>query len=341
MIPFYVRPVQKKDLQSLLNLSRQFILLNLPSNVEALESIIEKSLLSFEKKLNKFESEFLFVLVRTEDEKLVGSSLVKSKHGSPEDPHNYFSIKRQERFSPDLGIGFIHQLLELHSNEDGPTEFGGLLVDGAFRGHPNKLGKLISLSRFLYVGSHPELFEKEFHCELAPPLTSDGRSEFWEAIGRRFTGLPYQEADRLSHENKEFIKSLFPSEPIYLSLVDSRARLVMGQVSEETKGARYLMEKLGFKYKNHVDPFDGGPHLGCKSSEVPLIQNLQKLTLDIVKESKQEEMPLQTLVLAEEGSHIICFWNIFKINKDEIQIPESFLDTFNLSKKTHFYKSYA
>ena len=40
-------------------------------------------------------------------------------------------------------------------------------------------------------------FEERILCELTPPLTDEGRSEFWEALGRRFTGLPYQEADLL------------------------------------------------------------------------------------------------------------------------------------------------
>ena len=78
--------------------------------------------------------------------------------------------------------------------------------------------------------------------KMAPPLTEEGRSEFWEALGRRFTGMPYQEADLLSRKNQEFIRSLFPEEDIYLCLLDPKARLVMGQVGPETRPALHMLE---------------------------------------------------------------------------------------------------
>src|SRR6185503_735771 len=130
---------------------------------------------------------------------------------------------------------------------------GGLLVDKGYRRRPEKLGKQISLVRFLYMAIHPERFEAKVLCELTPPLTEEGRSEFWEALGRRFTGLPYQEADLLSQKNKEFIQSLFPEEDIYLTLLNSKARLVLGRVGEETRPAQHLLEKIGFQYLNEVD----------------------------------------------------------------------------------------
>lgn len=90
------------------------------------------------------------------------------------------------------------------------------------------------------MGLYPNRFEDRVLCELTPPLTEEGRSEFWEALGRRFTGLPYQEADVLSQSHKEFIQSLFPEDDIYLCLLDSKARLVLGRVGQATKPAQHL-----------------------------------------------------------------------------------------------------
>ena len=129
-----------------------------------------------------------------------------------------------------------------------PTELGGLIVDRDYRRRPEKVGKTISLVRFMFIAANRGLFKEDLHCELAPPLTAEGRSEFWEALGRRFTGLPYEEADRLSRTNKEFIRSLFPEDKIYMTLLESKARLVVGEVGEETRPARALMESLGFIY---------------------------------------------------------------------------------------------
>jgi arginine N-succinyltransferase len=135
------------------------------------------------------------------------------------------------------------------------------------------------MSRFLYIGMEPTRFENELHSEMAPPLTDEGRSEFWEALGRRFTGMPYQEADQISSQNNGFIQSLFPEEDIYLALLDSKARLVLGRVGNETQAALHLLNRIGFSYKEEVDPFDGGPHLGCQRTECTLIKNLKKYNL--------------------------------------------------------------
>ncbi|MGE3760063.1 MAG: arginine N-succinyltransferase [Pseudobdellovibrionaceae bacterium] len=265
---FVVRGVHPDDLKQLVDLARQFALLNLPGEKKVISQKIERSVASFAGELPIHKAEYLFVLEDIEEQMVVGSSLILAKHGSEEVPHNYLKILRKERFSQDLGIGFIHQVLRFQTDEDGPTEIGGLLVDRNYRRRPEKLGKQISLSRFNYMALHPERFEKRVLCELTPPLTEEGRSEFWEALGRRFTGLPYQEADLLSQSHKEFIQSLFPEEDIYVCLLDAKARTVIGRVGDATRPAQHLLESIGFKYLDEVDPFDGGPHYGCDTKEI-------------------------------------------------------------------------
>jgi arginine N-succinyltransferase len=274
---FIIRSACREDIQQLTDLAKQFNLLNLPGDKKVITEKVLRSEASFNGDLPKEKSEYLFVLEDTEEQQVVGSSLILAKHGSEEVPHCYFKILKRDHFSKDLGIGFIHQVLRFQLDNDGPTEIGGLLVDKTYRRRPERLGKQISLSRFLFMGLHPDRFEKRVLCELTPPLTEEGRSEFWEALGRRFTGLPYQEADALSQTNKEFIESLFPEEDIYLSLLDSKARLVLGRVGESTKPAQHLLESIGFEYLEEVDPFDGGPHYGAKTENILPIKMGQKL----------------------------------------------------------------
>jgi arginine N-succinyltransferase len=270
---FVIRSVQLRDLKGLHDLASQFSLLNLPADKKILSEKIERSVGSFAGELVRKEAEYLFVVEDIENETIVGSSLILAKHGTDEVPHYYFKLVKKNRFSEDLGIGFIHQVLQLKEDTDGPTEIGGLLIDRAYRRRPEKLGKQISLVRFLYMGMAPDEFEKRVLCELTPPLGDGARSEFWEALGRRFTGLPYQEADLISQRNKEFISSLFPEEEIYLALLDSRARLVMGRVGNETRPAQHLLESIGFTYLHEVDPFDGGPHYGANREEISIVKN--------------------------------------------------------------------
>ena len=158
---FYARPVQSEDLQDLLGLAEQFNLLNLPANENILKEKIERSIKSFKSEIPKEAREYIFVLVDVEDNLLVGCSLILAKHGTPEVPHYYFKVDRRERVSEDLGIGFIHHVLQLNEETNGPSEIGGLLVNPKYRGHKSKLGKFISLVRFLYIAKNPQYFQKE------------------------------------------------------------------------------------------------------------------------------------------------------------------------------------
>lgn len=269
---FLLRSVQLKDLRELMDLAGQFSLLNLPADKKILGEKIDRSIASFAGELPRREAEYLFVLEDMEHETVIGSSLILAKHGNEDVPHYYFKLVKKNRFSEDLGIGFIHQVLQLKEDTDGPSEIGGLLIDRNYRRRPEKLGKQISLVRFLYMGMARDEFESRVLCELTPPLGEGGRSEFWEALGRRFTGLPYQEADLISQKNKEFISSLFPEEDIYLCLLDSRARLVLGRVGDETRPAQHLLESIGFNYLHEVDPFDGGPHYGANTEDITIVK---------------------------------------------------------------------
>lgn len=268
-----IRNANTHDIKGIQDLASQFSLLNLPPDKKVLTEKVERSLASFSGELERENAEFLFVMEDQESEVIVGSSLILAKHGTPSSPHCYFKITKRDKFSEDLGIGFIHQVLQYREDTDGPTEIGGLLIDRNYRRRPEKLGKQISLIRFIYMGMFQSKFEERVLCELTPPLGDGGRSEFWEALGRRFTGLPYQEADMISQRNKEFITSLFPEQDIYLTLLDAKARLVLGRVGQETRAAQHLLESIGFKYLNEVDPFDGGPHYGAQIKNISIVKS--------------------------------------------------------------------
>jgi arginine N-succinyltransferase len=318
--------VEYDDLLQLVDLAKQFNLLNLPGDKKVLGDKIDRSVESFAGKLPKEKCEYLFVMEDIEEKTVVGSSLVIAHHGTEEVPHTFFKILKRDHFSQDLGIGFIHQVLRFQLDFDGPTEIGGLLVDKSYRRRPEKLGKQISLSRFLYMGLYPEKFEDRVLCELTPPLTEEGRSEFWEALGRRFTGLPYQEADLLSQSHKEFIESLFPKEDIYLCLLDSKARLVLGRVGEATKPAQHLLESIGFSYLDEVDPFDGGPHFGSKTSDILPIKHGQRLRLSEFKDAVYKEHYLVAST-AEEFRAVLA---PVDIRGEEVSMPAKNIQILNL-----------
>jgi len=190
-------------------------------------------------------------------------------------------------------------VLSIGYNYDGPTEIGGLVVDPPFRSGGEKPGKQLSYVRFLFLAMHRRLFRDRVLAELLPPLTKDGRSLLWEAIGKKLTGLTYQEADRISRQNKEFIKELFPQSDIYVSLLEAKAQKVLGEVGPDTRGVQRMLERIGFKYVEHVDPFDGGPHFEAPVTDISLIQRYRTGRL---AEGELEVEADPMLVAIERGS---------------------------------------
>lgn len=325
---YFVRPVMKEDLEGLLELAHQFNLLNLPKDKRLIQKKIDTSLKSFANELPFEQCQYFFAGVDLEENKLFGCSQIIAQKGTEESPNYSFQVIKKEKFSPDLSVGFIHQVLRLKIEVDGPTEIGGLVVNRHYRRMPEKLGRLMSLSRFLFMGLCPDRIKEEVLSDMAPPLTEEGRSEFWEALGRRFTGMPYKEADQLSQQNKEFIRSLFPEEDIYLCLLDSKARLVIGQVGEETRPALNMLKNLGFEYIHEVDPFDGGPHLKVKRKDIRVIQEGQVLTL---KSGEPSHYQTQCLVAANGAHGFRAGMSPVSIQGRDVQIPESAQKTLQIS----------
>jgi len=334
---FLLRNVEERDLYQLKQLADQFVLLNMPADEAVLKIKIKTSMESFSTK-PPANAEYLFVVEDLESKKIIGSSLILAKHGTPEAPHNYIKVLKKEKFSQDLGIGFIHTILQFGQNMDGPTEIGGLLVDKQYRKRPERVGKQISLIRFLFMGLCPDRFQSRVLCELTPPYTKDGRSEFWEALGRRFTGLPYQEADRLSQTHKEFIKTLFPEENIYLTLLDAKARSVLGRVGESTRPAQHLLEKMGFTYINEVDPFDGGPHYGASLKDIAVVKYGKKY---IVSSEDKSDFSLKGLLAYFDAGIFRGMQCSVSIEKNKIILPEYVRDRMGVEQgKEVFFYSY-
>ncbi|RYZ72376.1 MAG: hypothetical protein EOP09_03300 [Proteobacteria bacterium] len=113
-------------------------------------------------------------------------------------------------------------------------------------------------------------------AELLPPLDSQGQSSLWEAIGRRFTNMDYWEADQLCAKDKEFIFDLFPNGKIYTTFLTAEARNAIGKVGKDTEPVWHLLNRIGFKYQDQIDPFDGGPHLWAQTDDVDPVRNSVK-----------------------------------------------------------------
>ncbi len=271
-----LRDAQRADLPRLKQLAAELDTVNLPNNQDELQALVDRSVRSFNGKIQApLEREYLFVLEDRGRGLVIGTSLVIAQHGTYEAPHTYYQVSEREHYSATLQRHFRHQVLSIGYNYAGPTEIGGLIVDLPFRGRPEKPGKQLSYVRFLFIAMHRRRFRDKVLAELLPPLLPDGRSLLWEAVGKKFTGLSYQEADRLSRQNKEFIKELFPASDIYASLFPERTQRVIGEVGMESRAVQQMLQRIGFKYVERIDPFDGGPHYEAPTAEISLVKRFR------------------------------------------------------------------
>ena len=272
---YTLRSASLNDLDDLYELSQLMLFINLPPDKDIIRSKIESSIRAFTKPSKRlWENYYLFVLEDLKTQRIIGASMIHAQHGTEDEPHYFFSVSQENKFSRSLNTGFIHGTLKLGLETDGPTEIGGLILDPDYRKSEFKLGKQLSFVRFLYMGMNKQLFKETIHSELMPPFDNEGHAPLWEAIGRRFLNMEYHEADVLSRSNKEFILNLFPADTIYMTLLPIEARNAIGKVGEETAPVKRMLENIGFKYTNEVDPFDGGPHYRAKLKEIKPVKEM-------------------------------------------------------------------
>lgn len=271
---FEIRAAGGNDLDELTDLAAHLNSVNLPYEADEIAKLLQRSERSFSGEIaDPGQRQYVFVLRDLKLDRTIGTSMILAQLGSRDAPYIFFDVRKEERYSASLDRHFVHQVLSIGYSYHGPTEIGGLVLDPAYRRSGEQLGLVISYVRFLFIAVRRELFQGRVLAELMPPLEKDGRSHLWEAVGRRFTGLSYREADRLSRENKEFIRGLFPSGDIYASLLSPEAQSVIGRVGDDTRGVEKMLTRVGFRYWNRVDPFDGGPHYIAPTDEISLIQN--------------------------------------------------------------------
>jgi arginine N-succinyltransferase len=317
-----LRDAQKSDLESLAALAKVLNTVNLPYDERALAEIIDESVRSFAGKIrDPLLRRYVFVAEEPRTRRIVGTSMVIAQHGTRESPCTFFDVSEREHYSSTLDRHFKHQVLSIGYHFDGPTEIGGLVVDPDDRGSEEKPGKQLAFVRFLYLAMFRDRFRETVLAELMPPLSRDGRSLFWEAFGKRFTDLDYQEADKRSRENKEFIQQLFPPVDVYATLFSPQVQSMLGKVGKETEPVRGMLEKIGFRYVSRIDPFDGGPHYEAKLADISLVRAHRRAKLSPEPLERDGEERLVGLTRTEGRVRFHAVRTQARLDGDTVRIP--------------------
>ena len=212
---------------------------------------------------------YVFVMEDLANGQIVGTSAIYSKVGGFQ-PFYSYEIRPQRFESAQLDVCKEIPTLHLLEAHDGPTEIGSLFLHPDYWG--NGHGRLLSLSRFLFMAEFASRFEREVIAELRGVVEKSGKSPLWAALGSHFFQIEFPRAETLTSENKKFIADLMPRHPIYIPLLPQEAQNVLGQVHANTRPARAMLEQEGFEYRGIVDIFDGGPTVHAGISDIRVVR---------------------------------------------------------------------
>ena len=344
---FLIRRAKASDLDLLLKLAKMVHFINLPADKDIIAEKIERSRRSFQAvhdgtALSVKDGDrsavgnspiFMFVIEDISTGNPLGTSMIVARMGGPGHPNISFQLEKKHFFSEDLQQGTSHTVATLQLDESGPSEIGGLILGPSFRRNPYKVGKQISLIRFHYMGLHRQQFADRILAEMMAPITPDGHNTLWEYLGRRFINLPYTEADKFCQRSREFMVSLLPREPIYLSLLPPEARKLVGQVGPDTVPARRMLEELGFRYTNRVDPFDGGPHLEALTDQIPLVRETMSLSYAGVSPAKAA-MATGFISVDHEDSDFRALYGQYALADDRksVMLPQEVVEALDVAE---------
>jgi arginine N-succinyltransferase len=301
-----VREISTADLDALWDLAgfASTGMTSLKVDRDELADRIERAHFAFRRTSEKAEgAPYVFVMEDVDSKRLIGTSCIFSRTGGFE-PFYAYQVVNQTQHSELLGLTRELRSLHLLKIHNGPTELGGLFLLPNCRGEG--AGKLLSLSRFLYMAGHVKRFAKETIAELRGYLDESEKSPFWNAIGSHFFPIDYPRADALSMIDKQFIEDLMPQYPIYLELLPQDAIDVIGKVHEQAKPAYALLVQQGFVQKDLIDIFDGGAVLHCETSKIEAIKNSHVARVSEVLSLQVDAPKLSSGLIAIENPRFQC-----------------------------------
>ena len=147
---------------------------------------------------------------------------------------------------------------------------------------------------------HRLRFAPRILAELRGIIDERGGSPFWDAVGGKFFGMNFQEADEFNavHGN-QFIADLMPKHPVYTAMLDEDARKVIGLPHPSGRAAMRMLENEGFAYENYIDIFDGGPTMIARTDQVASIARAVALPVRDAALDKGEKALIAAGRLAE------------------------------------------
>jgi len=282
-----VRPVAQHDLDDVFQLALKAGqgMTSLPPDKSALQQRIALSEASFKRQEKHMDDFFLLVMEDQQRNKVVGTAGVYAMTGARQAFYAY-RIMAVTHHSHSLNKQVHSPVLHLTNDYSHCSEVGALFLDPAYRGN----GHWLARSRYLLMGLFRERFADAVIAELRGWTDNSGRSPFWDAIGRHFFQMSFDDADKLcGMGSNQFITELMPKYPIYTSLLPDDAQQVLGKPADAGQRAQQLLEREGFHYDNVIDIFDAGPLMRASIAQLKSVSAIRYCQTKIIDQDPPDQ----------------------------------------------------
>jgi arginine N-succinyltransferase len=309
-----VRPVTRQDLNVFAEFSFESLLgmTNLPRDRDQLYEKIVLSETSFLKKITKPEKEeYYFVLQDLITGRIGGFCGIIAKNSQSR--QLFYRVESLDTQARHLSAPQKMNILRVVSNNKNASEVCSLYLQPTFR-HSGQ-GRLLSLSRFLFIASQRKRFEKKIVAELRGYLDTRQISPFWEAVGRHFCNLSFVELMAQLDQDRIFISEILPKHPIYIDLLPREAQEVIGKIHENTKPALAMLLQENFTYEDKIDVFEAGPLLSVATSAIRTIKKSCLIKINITANLLAEEA--EFILGNEKLNFRSCFGKLQFISKTQ------------------------
>jgi arginine N-succinyltransferase len=225
------------------------------------------------------EESYFFVLENAASGEIVGTSGIVASAGF----HDRFYSYRNEiivHASQELKVSNKIHSLHLCHDLTGCSLLTSFYIDPAWA--DSEWPQLLSRARLLFIGEFPQRFADRLAAENPGVCDAEGRSPFWDAVGKRFFNMEYPQAERLSGgHSKTFIAELMPQYPIYVPLLPADARLAIGRLNPLSELPFSILLDEGFEADTYVDIFDAGPTVAGRVQSLRTVQASRRLKVGL------------------------------------------------------------
>jgi arginine N-succinyltransferase len=262
---------------------------------------------------------------------LVGTAGIIAQLGEDDQFYSY-KINKVTHSSKVLEKKVSVETLNLSNHFEGFAEVATLFLDEPYRRNGN--GKLLARSRYLFMAEFRERFPAQVMADLRGYFDEQGRSPFWDAIGKNFFDMDFSAADLFGAVNgNQFIADLMPTQPIYVNLLSQEAQQVIGRPNDQGKAALAMLEKEGFQWRGQIDIFDGAPSVDTFIDQLATVTSSAVGT--VVGTNVGEALNCDGQQYIVSGGNITsftaCISRLDLDNDNNVLLPPETLHALNLS----------